>query len=63
MPGYYRDPEGTRKAFTVDGWFRTGDVGFLNPTGHLLVRRRLKAMSLGPSEACSYLEAILVYPR
>jgi amino acid adenylation domain-containing protein len=28
-PGYARDPEQTRKSFTRDGWFDTGDAGFL----------------------------------
>lgn len=28
MLGYFRDPENTAKAFTEDGWFRTGDYGY-----------------------------------
>ncbi|MDR1986698.1 MAG: AMP-binding protein [Treponema sp.] len=58
MLGYYRDPEGTREAFTADGWFRTGDVGFLDPTGHLFIRGRLNAMILGPLGEQNYPEAI-----
>ena len=27
MAGYYRQPEETAKAFTPDGYFRTGDWG------------------------------------
>lgn len=31
--GYWRMPAKTREEFTVDGWFRTGDVGLLGGTG------------------------------
>ncbi|MDR0723006.1 MAG: AMP-binding protein [Treponema sp.] len=60
MLGYYRDPEGTRGAFTADGWFRTGEVGFLDPTGHLFIRGRLKALIRGPSGERSYPEEVLL---
>ncbi len=43
--GYWRDPAATEAAFTADGWFRTGDIGAVDPvTGHLRIRGRSKEM-------------------
>ncbi|EGS19935.1 uncharacterized protein CTHT_0044280 [Thermochaetoides thermophila DSM 1495] len=39
---YLDNPEETAAAVTVDGWFRTGDIGEFTPTGHLRVIDRLK---------------------
>lgn len=39
--GYYNDPAATEKAFTADGWLRTGDVGFLH-NGRLTITGRHK---------------------
>jgi malonyl-CoA/methylmalonyl-CoA synthetase len=33
--GYWRDPDKTRAAFTADGWFRTGDLGYFDSGGYL----------------------------
>jgi malonyl-CoA/methylmalonyl-CoA synthetase len=33
--GYWRDPDKTRAAFTADGWFRTGDLGYFDAQGYL----------------------------
>ena len=39
--GYYGQPERTARAFTEDGWFRTGDTGTLDDAGNLTVLGRL----------------------
>jgi long-chain acyl-CoA synthetase len=40
--GYYNQPEATAGAFAADGWFRTGDAGFLDPRGNLVIVDRAK---------------------
>lgn len=42
MLGYYKDPEGTRNAFTEDGCIRTGDLVHLEPDGQLKIIGRVK---------------------
>ena len=43
--GYWHDQAATRDAFTADGWFRTGDIGAVDPAaGHLVIRGRTKEM-------------------
>ena len=42
MAGYYKEPEMTKKAFTKDGWFNTGDLGRLTLTGELQLCGRYK---------------------
>ena len=39
--GYAKNPAANESAFT-DGWFRTGDLGFLDPEGYLTISGRLK---------------------
>ncbi len=41
MPGYWKNEEATAKTL-VDGWLRTGDMGFLDADGYLTLRDRSK---------------------
>jgi long-chain acyl-CoA synthetase len=40
--GYYKQPDATSDTMTEDGWFRTGDSGFVDRRGHLVVVDRAK---------------------
>lgn len=56
--GYYKDPEKTKEIFTDDGWYRTGDLGWMDEKGRVTVRGRLKTMILGSSGENIYPEEI-----
>jgi len=54
--GYWHDQAATGAAFTPDGWFRTGDIGAVDPaSGHLVIRGRTKEMIISGG--------LNVYPR
>lgn len=42
MRGYHNKPEASAEAFTPDGWFRTGDAGYLTADGGLVLTERIK---------------------
>ncbi|NDV80985.1 long-chain fatty acid--CoA ligase [Bacteroides sp. 51] len=63
--GYYRKSEATAEAFTEDGWFRTGDAGYLKD-GELYLTERIKDLfktSNGKYIAPQALETKLVIDR
>jgi len=58
MKGYYKEPELTKDAFTVDGWLRTGDRGCFDKQGCLYIKGRIKNMIVGSSGENIYPEEI-----
>jgi long-chain acyl-CoA synthetase len=58
MKGYYNNEEATREVMTDDGWFRTGDLGYIDNENYLYIKGRLKNVILGPSGENIYPEGI-----
>ncbi len=46
MKGYWKQPEATANAMTADGFFRTGDIGYMDEDGYLYIVDRTKDMLL-----------------
>ena len=57
--GYWNNEEATRDAFTVDGFFRTGDIGYLDPEDYLYIVDRKKEIIIrgGENISCQEVEA------
>ncbi|MFI1100902.1 class I adenylate-forming enzyme family protein [Streptomyces melanogenes] len=49
----YLDPAQTAEAFDADGFLRTGDLGFVTPSGHLVLTGRLKDVIIRKGENIS----------
>ena len=44
MLGYYDNPQANEEAFTDDGWFKTGDVGYMDEDGYIHITGRCKSV-------------------
>ena len=65
MIGYYENPEANAEVFTEDGWFRTGDMGYMDGDGYVYITGRLKSVivlengkNIFPEEIEEYLRDI-----
>ena len=55
-PGYLHNPDANKACFTPNGWFRTGDQGYLDPEGFVFLTGRLKELINRGGEKISPLE-------
>ncbi len=57
--GYWGNEKATKEAFTKDGYFRTGDIGYLDEDGYLFIVDRLKDIIIrgGENISCPEVEA------
>jgi long-chain acyl-CoA synthetase len=58
MKGYYKDPEKTKEVLTDDGWFKAGDLGYLDKDGYLFLKGRSKNVIIGSNGKNIYPEEI-----
>ena len=56
--GYYKMEKETSEAFDAEGWFHTGDLGFIDDKGFLFIKGRIKSMILSASGQNIYPEEI-----
>jgi len=54
--GYYKNPEENQKAFTADGFFKTGDVAKIDKEGYITLTGRIKEMINRGGESISAVE-------
>ena len=50
MLGYWKRPDDTAKAITSDGWFKTGDAGYIDADGYVYIHDRVKDMIVSGGE-------------
>jgi long-chain acyl-CoA synthetase len=67
MLGYYKNEEETAKVLSADGWFKTGDYGYIDDDGYIYITGRKKNVivlqggkNVFPEEIEEYLENVSV---
>jgi acyl-CoA synthetase (AMP-forming)/AMP-acid ligase II len=50
MKGYWNKPEATAASFTDDGWFKSGDAGYMDEEGFVFLTDRIKDMIVSGGE-------------
>lgn len=50
MLGYWKRPEDTAKAINADGWFTSGDAGYIDADGYVYIHDRVKDMIVSGGE-------------
>ena len=58
MQGYYKNKPATDMVITPEGWFRTGDLGFMDKNGNLFIRGRIKNIIISTNGENIYPEEI-----
>ncbi|MBS64515.1 acyl-CoA synthetase [Salinisphaera sp.] len=62
MKGYLKNPSATEEAF-ADGWYHTGDLGYIEPDGYIKIADRAKDVIISGGENISSLEVESVLSR
>ena len=53
MRSYLNDEQATREAFSTDGWYRTGDLGYRDRSGYVYVTGRIREIIIKGGENIS----------
>ena len=50
MKGYWNNPKATEEAINAEGWFKTGDAGYMDADGYIYIHDRVKDMIVSGGE-------------